>query len=310
MYLYVLYIYIYICVYIYIYIYITWWCAPLTLSEEVPGGRVGRPWSPWATPTCNTSIYIYIYIYIYMYIYIYIYFFFDMSCFRAGGVHSLQTHTMRIPDTWSHWLVQVHGQASQSPHPSINFSHPPNPDPRWALEVDDYGWRRKHAYLDVKGMATLRRPAPPSLPPFLVLGKALSWLSSSQCGSSVLFAWPHDARPAIGTRAAHKLCPRSGMNPGSGREGPEVGSRAARALCHLISPSVHARKNTTYEPDVWAPALGEPIAQWEKRWTTREEGVLGAGHCGVFVCIYIYIYIYIHIHISYIHVYTILTSEI
>ena len=31
--------------------------------------------------------------------YIYIYIYIDMSCFRAGGVHSLQTHTIRIPYT-------------------------------------------------------------------------------------------------------------------------------------------------------------------------------------------------------------------
>ena len=34
-----------------------------------------------------------------LYIYIYVYIYFDMSCFRAGGVHNLQTHTIRIPYT-------------------------------------------------------------------------------------------------------------------------------------------------------------------------------------------------------------------
>ena len=59
-----------------------------------------------------------------------LYIYLDMSCFRAGGVHSLQTHTMRIPNTWSHWLVQVKGQASQSPPPINQFLPPTQP---WSL---------------------------------------------------------------------------------------------------------------------------------------------------------------------------------
>ena len=41
----------------------------------------------------HICIYVYTHLSISMCIYIYI----DMSCFRAGGVHSLQTHTIRIP---------------------------------------------------------------------------------------------------------------------------------------------------------------------------------------------------------------------
>ena len=52
---------------------------------------------------CNVYIYIYIYIYTHElythYIHVYMYIYFDMSCFRAGGVHSLQTHMLRIPYT-------------------------------------------------------------------------------------------------------------------------------------------------------------------------------------------------------------------
>ena len=43
--------------------------------------------------TC--AIYLSLYIYIFTYRCVY----FDMSCFRAGGVHSLQTHMLRIPYT-------------------------------------------------------------------------------------------------------------------------------------------------------------------------------------------------------------------
>ena len=50
------------------------------------------------------GMYMYIYIYIYIYIVLYVHIcnicmYFDMSCFRAGGVHNFQTHMLRIPYT-------------------------------------------------------------------------------------------------------------------------------------------------------------------------------------------------------------------
>ena len=66
--------------------------------------------------------------------------------------------------------------------------------------------------------------------------------------------------------------------------GPEVGTRAARAFCHLISPRVHARKNPTYEPDIWAPALSEPPAHCKRR--GREEG---GWELGIVGCLYGYV---------------------
>ena len=55
---------------------------------------------PPAAPLIMYYEYVYIYIYIYIYVYIYIYTF-NVSCFRAGGVHIVQTSVDRIPRTRS-----------------------------------------------------------------------------------------------------------------------------------------------------------------------------------------------------------------
>ena len=61
----------------------------------------------------------------------------NVSCFRAGGVHSVQTSVDRIPYTRSRVGP---GVRDQFPGQLVGFSPThPTPTPRWALGVRNMG---------------------------------------------------------------------------------------------------------------------------------------------------------------------------
>ena len=62
----------------------------------------------------------------------------NVSCFRAGGVHSVQTSVDRIPCTRSHVGPGVRDQFPGQLVVSLSPTHPA-PTPRWALVVRNMG---------------------------------------------------------------------------------------------------------------------------------------------------------------------------